>query len=112
MLQISPTVSGEYSIQVTNITMNKFEGFRISYDRMKKYSDMFALNIYFIFRRWVKRRFKNEIQISHILIKLKLTCPNCCEDAPRPDRLGRRNGYKPQDLLRQHEKEKKKILQS
>jgi len=33
------------------------------------------------------------------------------EDAPRPDRLGRRSGYKPQDLLRQLEKKNKKIFQ-
>jgi len=31
---------------------------------------------------------------------------------PRPDRLGRRNGNKPHDLLWQREEEKKKIFQS
>jgi len=74
--KISSTTSSENSVRVTHITINKLKGFRISSDRMKRCSDMFALNIYLISRTWVKWRFRNEIQINHSLDEIEVTCPN------------------------------------
>ena len=72
MILVSSTTSGENSVRVTRITVNKFEGFRISCNRMKRCSNMFALNTYFTFRRLSKKRFRNEIQVNYFLDRIKV----------------------------------------
>ena len=63
--KISSTSSGENSIRVAHITMNKFEGFKCPCDRRKIFG--LILNTDFTSRICVKRRLRNEIQVNHFL---------------------------------------------